>query len=170
MTPSVRALIAGNWKMHGTRAEASALAGAVRDGAEGLGCDLLLCPAFPHLGLVAGILGAGAVALGGQDCHPAAKGAHTGDVSAPMLSDIGARFVLLGHSERRANHAEGNGLIHAKAEAATIRQSCAAPPTVTTTHTVDSRNDVSQVAFERIAPVAGLLDATPCANGRCPKH
>lgn len=118
MTPSVCALIAGNWKMHGTRAEASALAGAVRDGAEGLGCDLLLCPAFPHLGLVAEILGAGAVALGGQDCHPAAKGAHTGDVSAPMLSDIGARFVLLGHSERRANHAEGNGLVHAKAEAA----------------------------------------------------
>ncbi len=118
MTPSIRPLIAGNWKMHGTLAEARSLACAVRDGASGLGCELLLCPAFPHLAAVGAILGAGPVRLGAQDCHAAAKGAHTGDVSAPMLRDIGVRYVILGHSERRANHAETDAQVRAKAEAA----------------------------------------------------
>ena len=118
MTPSVRPLIAGNWKMHGTLAEARALAGAVHDGAGALGCELLLCPAFPHLAAVGAILGDGPVRLGAQDCHAAAKGAHTGDVSAPMLRDLGAHYVILGHSERRADHAETDRQVLAKAEAA----------------------------------------------------
>ncbi|HYF06720.1 MAG TPA: triose-phosphate isomerase [Acetobacteraceae bacterium] len=118
MTPHVRPLIAGNWKMHGTLAEAQRLAAGVAEGAAGLGCDLLVCPPFPHLAAVGAAIGGGPVALGAQDCHPEAKGAHTGDVSAPMLRDLGARFVILGHSERRANHGESDALVRAKAEAA----------------------------------------------------
>lgn len=118
MTPLVRPLIAGNWKMHGTMAEAARLAGAVRAGAVDLGCDLLVCPTFLHVAAAASALAGGPVALGAQDCHAEAKGAHTGDVSAPMLKDAGCAFVILGHSERRADHGETDAGIRAKAEAA----------------------------------------------------
>ncbi|MGG5818662.1 triose-phosphate isomerase [Falsiroseomonas sp. HW251] len=116
----MRPLIAGNWKMHGTLAEAAALAGSVRDGAGGLQADLLVCPAFLHVAGVAALLAGSPVAVGAQDCHAAAKGAHTGDVSAPMLKDAGAAFVILGHSERRADHGETDAAIRAKAEAAAV--------------------------------------------------
>ncbi len=117
MTPGVRPLIAGNWKMHGTLREAAALAEGVRAGAAASRAELLICPPFPHLVPVAGALGDG-VGLGGQDCHAAARGAHTGDVAAAMLRDVGATYVILGHSERRADHGEADALVRAKAEAA----------------------------------------------------
>ena len=120
MTPGVRPLIAGNWKMHGLREDGLALARAVAGGAGGAGgAELLVCPPATLVREVAAALeGGAAVAVGGQDCHAAAKGAHTGDVSAPMLRDAGARFVILGHSERRADHGEGDAAVLAKAEAA----------------------------------------------------
>ncbi len=118
MTPGVRPLIAGNWKMHGTLREAVALAEGLQAGAAGARAELLVCPPFPHLVPVSGALGGGGVALGGQDCHAAAKGAHTGDVAAAMLLDIGATYVILGHSERRADHGETDAVVRAKAEAA----------------------------------------------------
>ncbi len=116
MTP----LIAGNWKMNGTLAEARSLAQEVLSGVDGraLPCELLVCPPFVHLSAVADALGQGVVRLGGQDCHTAAAGAHTGDVSAGMLRDLGCGYVVLGHSERRADHGEDNALVRAKAEAA----------------------------------------------------
>ncbi|MGG5809537.1 triose-phosphate isomerase [Falsiroseomonas sp. CW058] len=114
----MRPLIAGNWKMHGTLAEAAALAGAVRDGAGGLPADLLVCPPFLHVAAVAAALRGSAVAVGAQDCHAAAKGAHTGDVSAAMLRDAGATHVILGHSERRTDHGETDAAVRAKAAAA----------------------------------------------------
>ncbi|SDB70764.1 triosephosphate isomerase [Belnapia rosea] len=117
MTPGVRPLIAGNWKMHGTLREATALAEAVQTGAKP-GAELLVCPPFPYLVPVGGALAKGGVALGGQDCHAATKGAHTGDVAAPMLRDVGATYVILGHSERRADHGETDAVVRAKAEAA----------------------------------------------------
>src|SRR5512139_2257838 len=97
----MRQLIAGNWKMHGLAAPAAALAGEIRAGADGLACDLLVCPPFTQVAAVAGLLAGSAVAVGGQDCHVEAQGAHTGDISAAMLADAGARYVILGHSERR---------------------------------------------------------------------
>jgi triosephosphate isomerase len=118
MTPGVRPLIAGNWKMHGSMVEAAGLARAVAAGATGLPADLLVCPTFLHVASVAAELRGGPVAVGGQDCHAAAKGAHTGDVSAPMLKDAGASFVILGHSERRTDHGETDAGVCAKAEAA----------------------------------------------------
>jgi triosephosphate isomerase len=116
MTPGVRPLIAGNWKMHGTLASVRDLAEGVSAG-QAAGADLLVCPAFVHLSAVAGALQGKAVALGAQDCHANPKGAHTGDISAAMLADLGAAFVILGHSERRADHGETDAVVLAKAEA-----------------------------------------------------
>jgi triosephosphate isomerase len=117
MTPGIRPLIAGNWKMHGTLREAAALAEAVRAGVPA-GVDLLVCPPFVHLHVVAAAMLGQPVAVGAQDCHAAAKGAHTGDVAAAMLRDVGATHVILGHSERRADHGETDAGVRAKAEAA----------------------------------------------------
>ena len=111
-------LIAGNWKMHGSKAEAVALARGVAAGAAGLACELLVCPPFVHLDAVAQALAGSGVPVGGQDCHTAKQGAHTGDVSAPMLRDVGASWVILGHSERRANHGETDELVREKVLAA----------------------------------------------------
>ena len=111
-------LIAGNWKMHGLSADALALARDVAAGAQGLGCDLLVCPPATLLTVAAHALLGSAVAVGGQDCHARASGAHTGDISAEMLADAGARAIIVGHSERRADHGESDALVRQKAEAA----------------------------------------------------
>jgi triosephosphate isomerase (TIM) len=116
----MRALIAGNWKMNGSAEEAAALASALKAAAgEGdLPCDLLVCPPFPYLGLVAQTLAGSRIELGGQDCHTAGAGAHTGDVAAAMLRDVGCSYVIVGHSERRSDHGETDTLVRSKAEAA----------------------------------------------------
>jgi triosephosphate isomerase len=114
----MRQLIAGNWKMHGLRAEALALAKGVAAGAEGLNCELLICPPAVHLAAVVQAVAGSPVAVGGQDCHQAKQGAHTGDVSGRMLRDAGATWVILGHSERRQNHSETDELIREKTLAA----------------------------------------------------
>src|SRR3984885_12440562 len=106
----MRRLIAGNWKMHMLRGPATELATAVHAGAQGLACDLLMCPPFTAVEPVARVLAGSAVAVGGQDCHAKGQGAHTGDVSAAMLRDAGATWVILGHSERRQNHGETDEL------------------------------------------------------------
>jgi triosephosphate isomerase len=115
-----RKLIAGNWKMNGLHADGVALAEAVAARAK-TGkprCDLLVCPAATIVAAVgAAIVGSG-VALGGQDCAPAEKGAFTGDVSAEMLKDAGCTHVILGHSERRHGHGESDAQVRAKVSAA----------------------------------------------------
>ncbi len=113
-----RKLIAGNWKMNGLRESAAALAGDLAARATGpFGCDMVVCPPATLLGPVGEALRGSGVALGGQDCHPARSGAYTGDVSAEMLADAGCRYVIVGHSERRAGHGEGDAVVRAKAEA-----------------------------------------------------
>jgi len=114
----MRQLIAGNWKMHGLGADALALAKGVVAGAAGLPCDVLVCPPFVHIAAVAQAVAGSPVAVGGQDCHAAKQGAHTGDVAAPMLRDIGAGWVILGHSERRQNHHETDAQVREKTVAA----------------------------------------------------
>jgi triosephosphate isomerase len=113
-------LAAGNWKMNGLKADGLALARDIvgRARQEKPGCDLLLCPPATLLVPVAGELAGSAVALGGQNCHPADKGAHTGEISAPMLKDAGCAYVILGHSERRTEQGESDALIYAKVAAA----------------------------------------------------
>jgi len=113
-----RKLIAGNWKMNGLRESGAALAGDLAGRATGpFGCDMVVCPPATLLGPVGEALRGSGVALGGQDCHPARSGAYTGDVSAEMLADAGCRYVIVGHSERRAGHGEGDAVVRAKAEA-----------------------------------------------------
>jgi triosephosphate isomerase len=112
----MRQLIAGNWKMNTTTATAAALAAALRQGTAG--CDVLVCPPATQLVAVAAALAGSAVMVGGQDCHEAPCGAHTGDIAASMLADAGATWVILGHSERRAEHHETDATVRAKVGAA----------------------------------------------------
>jgi triosephosphate isomerase len=120
MTDAIRPLIAGNWKMNGLKASMAEfeamLAGAseVADRA-----DLLVCPPATLITAFADkARGSKVLAIGGQDCHPQPSGAHTGDISAEMLADAGASAVIVGHSERRADHGESDMLVRQKAEAA----------------------------------------------------
>ena len=113
----MKKLAAGNWKMNGTRAalaEAQALTAAHPAPA----CEMLLCPPATLVAALAAQAKGTALMTGGQDCHPKASGAHTGDISAAMLKDAGATHVILGHSERRADHGETDALVKSKAEAA----------------------------------------------------
>lgn len=120
-TPRLRPLIAGNWKMNGSRSMAGELLQGLtklRAARKDLPVDLLVCPPAPYLGLAAEALKGSDIALGAQDCHTKASGAHTGDIAAGMLADIGCKAVILGHSERRADHGETSELVAAKAKAA----------------------------------------------------
>jgi triosephosphate isomerase len=119
MTAGSRPLIAGNWKMNGLKSSAIELA-AIAQGSEGLSrrVDLMICPPATLLSSAAGIVQGSKVMLGGQDCHPEASGAHTGDISAEMLADAGAVAVIVGHSERRSDHGETDTVVRDKARAA----------------------------------------------------
>lgn len=123
MRHSRRPLVAGNWKMNGLKgslAEISAIA-AGSGPAQATGIELLICPPATLVAAAsaqAKAFGAGFLRIGGQDCHQAASGAHTGDISAEMLRDAGASHVIVGHSERRADHGESDAVVKAKAEAA----------------------------------------------------
>jgi triosephosphate isomerase len=110
-------LAAGNWKMNGLRADLSE-ARALTAALTAPSCGVLLCPPATLVAAMADALSGSAVLVGGQDCHAAASGAHTGDISAQMLADSGASYVILGHSERRADHGESSGDVAAKARAA----------------------------------------------------
>ncbi len=112
-----RKLAAGNWKMNGDRAaldEVRALAATHPEP----GCEVLICPPATLTGALAALAGGTSLKVGGQDCHPEPKGAHTGDIAAAMLADAGASYVILGHSERRADHGETDALVAAKTRAA----------------------------------------------------
>ncbi len=116
----MKRLIAGNWKMNGLKADLAqleALAGKVTQ-ADLDGADVLICPPATLLGAASALDLGGNVSLGGQDCHAGENGAHTGDVSAEMLVEAGATAVIVGHSERRADHGESDAIVKAKAEAA----------------------------------------------------
>ena len=112
-----RKLAAGNWKMNGdlaALAQIDALAAAFPDP----GCEVLICPPALLVQPMAARIGAAPIAVGGQDCHAKTSGAHTGDISAAQLRDAGATHVILGHSERRADHGETDAQVAAKAAAA----------------------------------------------------
>ncbi len=112
-----RRLAAGNWKMNGI-SDALQEAEALCSAHPSPQVDVLLCPPATLLARLSDALNGSAIATGGQDCHAAASGAHTGDVSAAMLADAGASHVILGHSERREDHAETDEDVRAKARAA----------------------------------------------------
>jgi triosephosphate isomerase (TIM) len=119
MTDTLRPLIAGNWKMNGLRAslgEFEAMLAGASDVADK--ADLLVCPPATLIADFAKkALGSKTLAVGAQDCHPKPFGAHTGDISAEMLADAGASAIIVGHSERRADHGETDVLVRQKTEA-----------------------------------------------------
>ena len=113
----MKKLAAGNWKMNGTKAslaEVTALLAAHPAPA----CEMLLCPPATLIARMAETAKGTALQVGAQDCHARPQGAHTGDISAAMLKDAGATHVILGHSERRADHGESDALICSKTQAA----------------------------------------------------
>jgi triosephosphate isomerase len=111
-------LVIGNWKMHGLQAEARALATAVRDGLKRkVAAIVAVCPPFTALPAVSETLAGSAIALGAQNCHPESSGAHTGEISVPMLAELGCRYVLVGHSERRKEMGESDEQINRKVQA-----------------------------------------------------
>ncbi len=117
----LRPLIAGNWKMNGSRTQTEALISdlkARRASKPELAADLLVCPPAAYLMQAAKLAEGSGIAVGGQDCHTRQAGAHTGDIAAAMLADCGCRYVIVGHSERRADHGESSELVAAKAKAA----------------------------------------------------
>ena len=111
--------IAGNWKMYTTAAGAKALAEGVAKGVTDNAVTVAICPPYPWLGLVADVLKGSAVAIGAQNCHYAAEGAFTGEVSPQMLFDAGCKYVIVGHSERRHGLNESDLFLNRKVKAAT---------------------------------------------------
>ena len=113
-----RSIVAGNWKMHGSLEAVAGFCEALRRARLGMELDVLVFPPVAYLGQFAdGVRDAG-VAVGAQDLHPAAQGAHTGEVSGAMIADLGGRWVLTGHSERRSEQGESDALVAAKFGAA----------------------------------------------------
>jgi len=119
MTDRIRPLIAGNWKMNGLKSSGAELDAMIAGAADVTGkADLLVCPPATLLAAFAEkVRGTKAIAVGAQDCHARASGAHTGDISAEMLADAGASAIIVGHSERRADHGETDLAVHQKTEA-----------------------------------------------------
>ena len=119
MNDGIRPLVAGNWKMNGQKAAMAEFDAMLAGAAAFAGkVDLLVCPPATLIAAFADRARGRGVAVGAQDCHQNASGAHTGDLSAEMLKDAGAISIIVGHSERRADHGEGDALVRQKAEAA----------------------------------------------------
>ncbi len=113
-----RKLVAGNWKMHGTLADNEVLLTALLAGMGGVRADVAVCVPFPYLAQVQASLTGTPVAWGAQNMSEHAKGAYTGEVSAAMLNDFGCRYVIVGHSERRALYGESDAVVAEKYAAA----------------------------------------------------
>jgi len=113
----LRALAAGNWKMNGDKASLAELKAIVACAANA-GCDVAICPPATLIAAAVAVAAGSNVKIGGQDCHAAKSGAHTGDIAAEMIADAGGTLVIVGHSERRTDHKETDADVRAKAEAA----------------------------------------------------
>jgi triosephosphate isomerase len=131
-------LIIGNWKMHGTQAEARALATGVRDALKRkIAAGVAVCPPFTALPAVAEILIGTAIGLGAQNCHHEPSGPHTGEIAIPMLKELGCRYVLVGHSERRKEMGETDELINRKVQAVLAQE---LTPVLCVGETAEERN------------------------------
>lgn len=159
-----RRIVAGNWKLHGTRQFAADLVEAVAAGLPGDGVEVLVLPPFPYLpGLVAGFSGRG-VGFGAQDVSEHAKGAYTGEVAAAMLADLGVTHTLVGHSERRQYHREDSALVARKYLAA---RQAGLTPILCVGETREEREAgrTEQVLVEQLAPLFELGGAQVLADG-----
>ena len=107
-------LVAGNWKLNGTRSSVVALAEAVSKGVATATTEVLVCPSFVHLGDVLSVVGNTAIHLGAQDCSEYVAGAYTGDCAANMLAEFGCEYVIVGHSERRQVFGDSDAQVRIK--------------------------------------------------------
>ncbi len=154
-----RPVVAGNWKMHGSRAEAERLVGALIARGAGTGsAEVVVCPAFVHLADVGRQLAGSRIALGAQDVCAEDPGAHTGEIAASMLADIGCRYVIVGHSERRAMYGEDDALVARKFQAA---QRHAVLPILCVGETLAERESgaTRQVVLRQVDAVLGAAGA-----------
>jgi len=158
-------LVVGNWKMNGTRAVARELAQSIRDGLKRpRGVEVVICPPFTALPAVAEVLSGSAIAVGAQNCHWEPEGAFTGEISAPMLAELGCRLVLLGHSERRHALHETDEEINKKVVAA-LR--CGLTPLLCVGETADERRQGLTFTVVEGQLRAGLAGLSREDIGRC---
>lgn len=151
-------LVAGNWKMHGSRAENAALVGGLLDLLkEDARAEVMVCPPFPYLAETGRLLKDSGVALGAQSVCAEAQGAFTGEVSAAMLKDVGCRYVLVGHSERRQLYGENDALVARKFVAA---QSQGLVPVLCVGETLEERE-----AGQTLAVISRQMDAVLAVSG-----
>jgi triosephosphate isomerase len=159
-----RKLIAGNWKMNGLKSDGLALARGVADklkSGPAPACDLLVCPPTSLVALVADAVSGSALAVGGQDCHAKTSGAHTGDTAAAALADLGCKYVIVGHSERRTDHAESDAVVKAKAGAALAAGLIAI---VCIGETLEQRDAGQTIAVNRSQLLGSLPEGATAAN------
>ncbi len=157
-------LVAGNWKMHGSRAENAALVRSLLDQLQpGSGTEILLCPPFVYLSDVGRMLTDSDVALGGQSVCDEPQGAFTGEVSAAMLKDVGCRYVLVGHSERRQLYGEVDALVARKFVAA---QSQGLVPVLCVGETLEEREGgrTAEVVARQLDAVLAVTGAAALAS------
>lgn len=114
----IKPLVAGNWKMNGLSSSVSEINALKEKVSSNSNCDVLICPPATLIMAFSHILKETPIALGGQTCHPTEKGAHTGDISAEMIQNCGAEYVITGHSERRMDHGELDKIVKSQTEAA----------------------------------------------------
>ncbi len=154
-------VIAGNWKMNGLKQDGLALARDVAAGAGAQSCEFVICPPATLLAAVSDVLTGSRVQLGAQNCHAAPDGAHTGDISAGMLVDAGCSHVILGHSERRADHGEADAAVKAKGAAALA----AGLTAIVCVGETEAQRDAGQALDVVAAQVAGSVpDDAAAAN------
>ena len=157
-------LCVGNWKMQGTIAERRALATAIRDGLKRpRGVDVVICPPFTALAAVNEVLSGSPLRLGAQNCHWEAAGAHTGEISLPKLVEVGCRYVLAGHSERRREMCETDDQINRKVQAALVH---GVTPILCVGETADERRQGLTFTTIEGQLRAGLAGLTPDAIAR----
>ncbi|SRR6056297_985459 len=156
-----QALVVANWKMHGSRDSVAALLSALKSGPLATTVEVAVCPAYVHLAQAVSVCEGSQIAVGGQDCSHANKGAYTGEIAAGMLADAGCRWVILGHSERRQQHGESDALVAAKVSAAVA---AGLAPIVCVGETLEQRE--SGVAEKVVAAqLDGALASQPDLRG-----
>ena len=154
-----RSLVAGNWKMHGSTETVQPLLGDLVAAVNDVNCDVLVCPPFPYLPAVLEQAAGSALQVGAQNCSEHGQGAHTGEVAADMLSDIGCGWVILGHSERRQEAGETSELVAAKAR---VARAAGLKPILCVGETLEQRKagDAESVVTGQLAPLMADLTDT----------
>ncbi len=159
-----RALVAGNWKMNGlkgSRKELAALSRLLERASGKPACEIMICPPATLLMAFREAAKGTGIKIGAQDCHVSESGAHTGDLSAVMMKDAGAKAIIVGHSERRADHGESNNLVRAKAEAA---HAAGLVAIICLGETIEERNDNATLRVVGSQLKNSLPDAVTAAN------